>query len=91
MLYGKSLDYAYFVSLPHGGMGWPAVCDYAFLGHTLSFFETMYNKCRWQHYCFLNQKSSDNQRQKSLVFVGFIICYILVLESFIGMSYSVLY
>ena len=38
-----------------------------------------------------NLKSSDNQRQKSLVFVGFIICYILVLESFFGMSYSVLY
>ena len=28
ILYCKSLDYAYYVSLPHGAMpGWPAVCD----------------------------------------------------------------
>ena len=38
-----------------------------------------------------NKKASENQRQKSLVFVGFIIRFILVLESFIGMSYSILY
>ena len=31
ILYCKSLNYAYFVSLPHGAMGWPAVCDYVFL------------------------------------------------------------
>ena len=27
MLYCKSFEHAYFVSLPHGAMGWPAVCD----------------------------------------------------------------
>ena len=28
ILYCKSLDYAYIVSLPHGAMlGWPAVCN----------------------------------------------------------------
>ena len=28
LLYCNSLDYAYFVSLPHGAMpDWPAVCD----------------------------------------------------------------
>ena len=38
---------------------------------------------------YANLKSSNNKRQKSIVFVGFIICYILVLESFIVMSFLI--
>ena len=41
-MYCKSLDYAFFVSLPHGampGVGLQSVIV-AFLGHTLSLFET---------------------------------------------------
>ena len=81
-------------------MGWPAVCDYAILGHTLTFFETtiiVYDNTVVLHMIELytcsslsKLKSSDNQK-KSLVFVGFIICYIVVLENVLGMSYSYFY
>ena len=44
------------------------------------------------YYIRLNYKSAldktDNEREKSVVFMGYMICYILVLKSFIGMSYS---
>ena len=37
-----SLDYAYFVTLPHGAMGWPAVCDYALLAILYHYFKLQY-------------------------------------------------
>ena len=41
ILYCKSLDYASFVSLPHGAMGWPAVCDYGISWPYSIIFETI--------------------------------------------------
>ena len=42
ILYCKSLDYALFVSLPHGAMpGWPAVCDCGISWPYSIIFETI--------------------------------------------------
>ena len=70
----------------------------AFLGHALSFYETIINvDDNTLHNIRLNYKSAlaltslksfDSQSQKSLVFEGFIIYSILVLESILGMSSS---
>ena len=41
ILYCNSLDYAYFVSLPHGAMGRPAVCDCGISWPYSIIFETI--------------------------------------------------
>ena len=84
-------------------LGWPAVCDCGISWPYSIIFETVIivndntivlNNIILNYKSALaktSYKSSENQRQMSLVFVGFEICYILVLESAIGISYSVLY
>ena len=41
ILHGKNLDYAYFVSIPHGTMDWHAVCDCGISWPYTIIFETI--------------------------------------------------
>ena len=41
ILYCKSLGYVYFATLPHGAMGWPAVCDCGISWPYSIIFETI--------------------------------------------------
>ena len=82
-------------------MDWPIVCDYAFLGHTLSCFETtivfddntiVLHKTESYSCSSLSKLKIFRLRETKVIsFRGFIICYIVVLESILGMSYFYFY